>query len=755
MGIINVLEPQIANLIAAGEVVDRPASAVKELAENAIDAGASRVTVEIKNGGVSLIRVTDDGCGMSAEDAKLCILRHATSKIKAETDLNGICTLGFRGEALAAICSVSRFRILTRKAELDVGTLLLCEAGKILSVEEVGCPVGTTVTVEDLFENVPARRKFLKRDASETAAVAAVVEKIALSRPDISFRFITDGSLRFQTAGDGKLLNVIYSVLGRDFAKKTIPVDDMTEGIAVSGFIGSPENCRGNRNYENFFINGRYVKCQTALAATEQAFSSYIPSDRFPCCVLNIQIFPAFVDVNVHPQKMEVKFSNDRPVFNAVYCAVRNTLASKIHRPEIDGPITTRLTGDSYRLYSEIISAKVGTEEEATAIADDRDRLSAKYDQITLHSTLRPEIPDDRSPDGVPAAPRDSRPGQNGAFSGGGADGKNFSTPFGASGNGAGESGAGAGISGGGVYRDGTAGKDSSGMGSTGLFGTGNGASATGSETGAGPSGAGIPGVGNGTRGVGIGADGERKSQKETPVFEDSPFLGEEEPNISLPPLTSRGGGFSSEENGREAVPGEPLPLPWYRIAGVVFNCYIFVELTDSMLIIDKHAAHERILFEKMKQNMKTGDPAAQLLIIPLILRISPPEYAALCDFRTELEKIGFAFAEGEERNTVAILQHPSALSPSQSGEMLLELAASLAAGTGDVATSRDRIYEKALYQASCKAAVKGGREDLPETVRWIAEQVLTRPEIKFCPHGRPVAFEMTKKQFEQRFERS
>ena len=340
MGKINVLDTQVANLIAAGEVVERPASAVKELLENAIDAGAGKITLEIKNGGISLIRVTDDGCGMTKDDALVCVKRHATSKISCAADLDGIATLGFRGEALAAISSVSKMRIMTRTKNSPTGIIIEFNAGKPVSVEEAGCPEGTSVIVEELFANVPARRKFLKRDAAETAAVAAVAEKIALSRPDISLRFIADGNLRFLTAGDGKLADVIY------------------EGVSVSGFIGTPENCRGNRNYENFFINGRYVRCKTACAALEQAFSSYIPSDKYPACVICLEINPAFVDVNVHPQKMEVKFSNERPVFNAVYCAVRNTLMNRIDRPRLADSEPTRLSGDSYRLYNDIISVK-------------------------------------------------------------------------------------------------------------------------------------------------------------------------------------------------------------------------------------------------------------------------------------------------------------------------------------------------------------------------------------------------------------
>lgn len=402
MGKINVLDTQVANLIAAGEVVERPASAVKELLENAIDAGAGKITLEIKNGGISLIRVTDDGCGMTKDDALVCVKRHATSKISCAADLDGIATLGFRGEALAAISSVSKMRIMTRTKNSPTGIIIEFNAGKPVSVEEAGCPEGTSVIVEELFANVPARRKFLKRDAAETAAVAAVAEKIALSRPDISLRFIADGNLRFLTAGDGKLADVIYAVLGRDVAKKLAPVHDMTEGVSVSGFIGTPENCRGNRNYENFFINGRYVRCKTACAALEQAFSSYIPSDKYPACVICLEINPAFVDVNVHPQKMEVKFSNERPVFNAVYCAVRNTLMNRIDRPRLADSEPTRLSGDSYRLYNDIISVKTDTDEEAARIADERERLSAKYEQITVRAEAKEPVPHYEPPADVP-----------------------------------------------------------------------------------------------------------------------------------------------------------------------------------------------------------------------------------------------------------------------------------------------------------------------------------------------------------------
>mgnify|MGYP001294513601 FL=1 len=663
MGKINVLDTQVANLIAAGEVVERPASAVKELLENAIDAGAGKITLEIKNGGISLIRVTDDGCGMTKDDALVCVKRHATSKISCAADLDGIATLGFRGEALAAISSVSKMRIMTRTKNSPTGIIIEFNAGKPVSVEEAGCPEGTSVIVEELFANVPARRKFLKRDAAETAAVAAVAEKIALSRPDISLRFIADGNLRFLTAGDGKLADVIYAVLGRDFAKKLAPVHDMTEGVSVSGFIGTPENCRGNRNYENFFINGRYVRCKTACAALEQAFSSYIPSDKYPACVICLEINPAFVDVNVHPQKMEVKFSNERPVFNAVYCAVRNTLMNRIDRPRLADSEPTRLSGDSYRLYNDIISVKTDTDEEAARIADERERLSAKYEQITVRAEAKEPVPHYEPPADVPKMSADI-PETFPAFSG---------LPQ--------------------VLPDIT-----------------------------------VPQINDHQPPVG--------------TLPDADMLRENVPDISPAPVTQP-----------ESEP-EPPAVPWYRIAGVIFNTYVFVELEDRMLIIDKHAAHERIIFEKLRQNMKSGDPASQLLLLPVELTLTPEELAAAEEYRDELYRIGYTFSCADDGKTALIIAYPSALDTAQAKDMFTVLAAQLADGTGDVGTSRERTYEKALYQASCKAAVKGGREDLPENIRWIAEQVLTRPEIRYCPHGRPVAFEMTKSQFEKRFER-
>lgn len=666
---INLLDTQVANLIAAGEVVERPASAIKELLENSIDAGATQITAEIKNGGVTLMRITDNGCGMSKDDALICTRRHATSKIKEASDLDGIVTLGFRGEALAAISSVSKMRIMTRTKDSELGVIVESDAGNIVSCIESGCPYGTTIIVEELFSNVPARRKFLKRDASETAAVSAVMEKLALSRPDIAFKFIVDGNLRFQTAGDNSLVNVIYAVLGRDFAKKTVKVHDMTDGVEIEGVIGTPDNVRGNRGAENFFINGRYIRCGTASAALEQAFSSYIPSDKFPSCVLAITVNPAFVDVNVHPQKLEVKFSNDKPIFNAVYCAVKNTLMNGIDRPTMG---KTKLTGDSYKLYQDVLSMKTETDAEAEKIASDKERLTRKYEQITVpveEKTALPEI--------EVAVP------------------KPILMPWE-------------------------------------------------TEVKKAPIPSNAPEI--------YTAPAPSPAPSPRPTFTERPAAVEP---IKMPAISLK---MPENEpimvkNEPENAPNEPISTPFFKIAGVMFNTYVFVELENKMMIIDKHAAHERVLFEKMRANMSSLEPVSQLRLFPVNVPLTQEELAACTEYRDELVKLGFDFVEGERG--VDLIQYPSGLNDEQSVTMFSELALRLSEGHGDLKIGRDAFYEKALYQASCKAAVKGGREDSPENIRWIAEQVITNPNIRFCPHGRPVAFEMTKSEFERQFERT
>ena len=328
MGRINVLDKHVAELIAAGEVVERPSSVIKELVENSIDAGASAITVEIKNGGTTFMRVSDNGCGIMREDVKIAFLRHATSKVKAENDLDSIATLGFRGEALASISAVSHLELITKSENEDIGTRYVISGGEEVSFDDAGCPDGTTFIIRDLFYNIPARMKFLKTDVGEGNAVSNVIDKIALSHPEVSITYIKDSKQVLKTAGDGKLLSAIYSVYGRDFASGMIPVDYELNGVTVKGYLSKPQNARPNRNMQNFFINGRFVKSRTAMAAVEEACKGSVMVGKFASCVLNIEIAFEAVDVNVHPSKIEVRFVNERPVFDAVYHAVKSALHS-------------------------------------------------------------------------------------------------------------------------------------------------------------------------------------------------------------------------------------------------------------------------------------------------------------------------------------------------------------------------------------------------------------------------------------------
>ena len=358
MGKINVLSFEIANLIAAGEVVERPSSVLKELLENSIDAGATRIVAEIKRGGVAMIRVTDNGCGMEPEDLPLALKRHATSKIRTSEDLDEIATLGFRGEALAAISSVSRITILSKTRSAEQGTVITADNGRVTEVTEVGCAEGTTVTVEELFEAVPARRKFLKKDATEASACVAFVEKVAMSRPDISFRMISDGNTKFQTAGDGKVQDMLYAIYGREIATRLLPVDGDVGGIRVRGFVGRSDNVKNSRTWQNFFINGRYVRSGTATAALERAFTSYIAPGKFPVAALYLTMARGSVDVNVHPAKLEVKFSDEHSVFESVYHAVRHTLEEGGYRPEMEAP-AQKGDDDARKLLAELCHINV------------------------------------------------------------------------------------------------------------------------------------------------------------------------------------------------------------------------------------------------------------------------------------------------------------------------------------------------------------------------------------------------------------
>ena len=685
MGKINVLPFAVANLIAAGEVVDRPASVIKELMENAIDAGADRITVEIQNGGVTFMRVTDNGCGMTPEDLPVAIRRHATSKIKVAEDLDGILTLGFRGEALAAIASVSDVRIISKTADAQFGAVLEAHGGNIASIREQGCSTGTSVIVENLFANVPARRKFLKKDVTEAMAVTANVEKVALSNPKIAFRLIVDGNLKLETAGDGNLQNTIYAVFGKEFASRLIEVNSDHDGITVRGFIGRTDNFKANRNYQNFFINGRFVKSKTAMAALEQAYTSYMPPEKFPCCVLYININPAKVDVNVHPAKLEVKFSNEKAVFEAVYYTTRTALEGNVTRPSMQLNFGTRAAKSAFApKVSEAIApvkdgkmeslasrqlsydlenrtqpqpqARMTAEEYRNLYSNNKESTPAASNSAlsTLHSELssRPASQPPVLPKEVPEVVKNENR---------------------------------------------------------------------------------VPTVGE---------------PKAAPVSAPVPQKAEEKAEVK------------AEAKTEEKVAPTPQPLettapvvPFYRIVGEVFNSYVIVQVEEKMLIIDKHAAHERILFEQLKKGLAKVEVVSQMLMLPIDVMLTSGEVEALKEYHDELEKIGFSLRYA--RNTVSVDAIPEEVDSTAVPDMLGSMAGRILDNTGSVKLTRDIIFEKALYQAACKAAIKAGRAYADEHVKWIVDKLMTIPDITFCPHGRPVAMEMSKKNIDRQFERT
>ena len=680
MGRINVLPFAVANLIAAGEVVDRPASVIKELMENAIDAGADRITVEIQNGGVTFMRVSDNGCGMSPEDLPVAIRRHATSKIKDAADLDGIMTLGFRGEALAAIASVSDLRIISKTADAEFGAVLEAHGGEIVSVSEQGCSTGTSVIIENLFANVPARRKFLKKDVTEAMAVSANVEMVALSHPDLAFRLIIDGNMKLETAGDGNLRNTVYAIFGREFASKLIEVNSDNDGITVSGFIGRSDNFKANRNYQNFFINGRFVKSKTAMAALEQAYTSYMPPEKFPTCVLYVGINPSRVDVNVHPAKLEVKFSNEKAVFEAIYYTVRTALEGNSTRPSVELNLQGgKRSAPSFsgRVSDSVIPVRERAQESAV-----QQRISYAAPPIPKASdTSHVSAEEYRTLCGLPRrenasaiqAPRPTL-----------------------------------------AYRE------------------------TEVNT---------PITSNVTP-----PTTEKKLDAVKPAVAEPELVAPiEAPQTNMPAPAQES--LPTAECAREEAAENTPVVREYRIVGEVFQSYVIVEYEDKMLLVDKHAAHERIIFEGLKAGLKKAETVSQMLMLPIDVMMTSGEVEALREYESELSEVGFSVTFA--RNTVSVSAIPEGVETDAVADMLGTMAGRILTATGSVKLTRDIIFEKALYQAACKAAIKAGRAYAEEHIKWIIAKLMELPDITFCPHGRPVALEMSHQALDRQFDRT
>lgn len=650
---IHLLDTQTSNLIAAGEVVERPANAVKEMLENAIDAGAKMIVCEIRAGGQELIRISDNGCGISREDLPLAIRRHATSKIKTAQDLNGIATLGFRGEALAAISATSRFTIMTKRAEDEFGSQMQVEGEEILSIEDCGCADGTTVIARELFFNQPARKKFLKRAQTESAAVYQAVQRIAVSHPEIAFRFISDGETKMQTVGNGKLDECIYSVYGKEFAAEIIPIKSTPSPYRISGFITRPEFSRGNRSHQSFYINNRYVNSKTMQFALADAYKSFVKSEKFPGCVLFLEIDFSTVDVNVHPAKLEVRFSDERSVYNAIYSAVRSTLEN----------LSNQLARDAY--FKELEAMK------ASAPAAPARTVTPIHEKVIYTPVKSDPVKSVPSAFELPLF----------------ASAKPVSKP---------------------------------------LF----------SE--------------------------EKKEEKKSSVeveITTLPSLTEENSKTTAKkeePKPLQESAAQPEQITISEAAGEikkdPKDNPLLNdgvIRGTFFHAFIAYETEDALYLIDKHAAHERILYEGLKARKK--DRPVQMLMTPVIIRLNPTGFSAVTEHLEELQEAGFQLEEFG-MNSLALRSIPADfvhLSGSELTEMMEKTAQELTLG-GRADGVKNKAFDRTLYSMACKAAVKAGIPSSGD--EWIVEKLKQYDNIIVCPHGRPILVKFTRKQIENLF---
>ena len=646
------LSPHIANLIAAGEVVERPASVVKELLENAVDAGASKITIEIRDGGMTFLRVTDNGCGMAAEDARTAFKRHATSKLRSAEDLAAISTMGFRGEALAAIASVSRIDLMTKTAGSICGVSLRLEAGEITEETEAGCPEGTTIIVRDLFYNTPARMKFMKSDTVEGGRVAAAVQMQALAHPEVAFQFLRDGKQVLSTPGSGELQAALYCIYGRDSAKM-VPVESRWENYSLTGFVSLPTDARPSRSMQTFFVNNRPVKSRLLVAALEEAYRNQIMVGRFPACVLHLTLPANTVDVNVHPAKTEVKFLAEKAVFDCIHYGILGALNKQSDRPQV------------------------------------RFRQTPPVEN-------RPAAP--AAPKAQPAAPSAQPPAKKEPFfrTMTTEEFKTFST----------------------ALKEAPQPKPEA-------------AAATLAKLPAQP-----------------------VTLRETVILPKITPAEEKKPEPAAVPVSA------------PAPVPDPLPKPGpepemvqqelvmpavaqWRMVGELYNTYIIVEQGEDAFLIDKHAAHERILFEKLKANQEKI--SAQSLLTPQSVRLAPAAAAELLANKEMLEELGFEIEEFGD-NTLLLRQIPMDLSPEAAAETLETLGADLLTGRRE---KKDTVRDELLHTVACKAAIKAGWKNDEAELLAVCKEVMAREDLKYCPHGRPICVTLSRKQLEKQFKRS
>lgn len=665
---INVLPKSVAELIAAGEVVEKPASVVKELLENAIDSGADKITVEINSGGIKYIRVTDNGCGIDREDVRTAFLSHATSKIKESTDLNSIFTLGFRGEALASIAAVSRVNMLTRTADSPVGTAYVIEGGQEVSIDDAGCPVGTTIIVRDLFYNTPARMKFLKKDATEAGYVQDICLKIAISHPHISFRLIKDGKQVLFTPGDGKLISAIHSALGKEFADTLIPLSYSFEGLSAEGYISLPSFSRVNRNQQYFYINGRFVKIPVGASALDTAYKNSIMVGKFPACVINISIPPETVDVNVHPAKTEVRFSDEKRIFSLVFHAAQSSLA------KFDAPSSVALSGDIAAKNKNAYKANFINESKAEEGEDLFSRAAKeKTETLAKMAEIEKRIEEKNPEDSFDKTLRLRTPTIA-------LDYKGYNNPdeF--------------------LLKSNTKAKID--------------------------------------------------SNKENLRFEISEDITDE-PLIDLTQKFESASKQVETKNENGPAPEKKAEIKDTPvIIGEAFNTYIIAEMKGKLLLIDKHAAHERMIYNKLKENL--FGYSSQLLMSPVKIDLGPREYNAVIDNLELLKKAGFDVSDFGD-GSVLVRSCPVDLLSADIRELFEEIADNLASSPNMISSEKiDKIY----HSAACKSAIKSGKSISKYEMAEIVDRVLNDNNIRYCPHGRPVMIELTKNELEKLFGR-
>jgi len=642
------LSPHIANLIAAGEVVERPASVVKELLENAVDAGASKVTVEIRDGGMTFLRVTDNGCGMAPEDAQTAFKRHATSKLRTAEDLSAIGTMGFRGEALAAIASVSRIELMTKTPGSLSGTSLMLEGGEITEQSEVGCPDGTTIIIRDLFFNTPARMKFMKSDTVEGGRVAAAVQLQALAHPEVAFQFFRDGKQVLSTPGNGGLQAAVYCVYGRDSARM-VTVDSRWESYSLTGFVSKPTDARPSRNLQTFFVNNRPVKSKLLISALEEAYRNQIMVGKFPACVLHLNLPANTVDVNVHPAKTEVKFLSEKAVFDCIHYGVLGALNKQSDRPQVQfKPQPAAPVVQEKPVIPPVSAASKTTSNKKESFF----RTMSAEEYKTFSAALK-EAPQPKKETAVATLHKIEGPANMPL--------REFVM---------------------------------------------------------------VPGV---KEAAVIPVPARTIKPEPKPIAKPEPIP---EPELVQEEL---------------AMPQE---IEW-RMVGELYNSYIIVEQGDNAFLIDKHAAHERILFEKLKANQEAITP--QTLLQPVPVRLSPSACAELLTNTELLAELGFEIEEFGE-NTILLRQIPMDLDPDNASEAIEALASDLLAGRRE---SKDTVRDELLHTVACKAAIKAGWKNDEAELLAVAKEVMAREELKYCPHGRPICVTLSKKQLEKQFKRT